>query len=149
MGPEFAARGYRYLIQACRGTDGSGGSHSYFAEAPDGRATADWIAEQPWFDGRLGSYGASYMGFTQWALASTRPPHLQAMVGRALDLGAEVLVVPGRLARARGDHPVGPRRGAVQQADAAATSSTTSRPRRSSAAWPSCAPGSTTSRSAT
>ncbi len=80
MGPEFAARGYRYLIQACRGTDGSGGSHSYFDEAPDGRATADWIAEQPWFDGRLGSYGASYMGFTQWALASTRPPHLQAMV---------------------------------------------------------------------
>src|SRR3954452_124195 len=80
MGSEFAARGYRYLIQACRGTDGSGGAHSYFAEAPDGRATADWIHEQPWFDGRLGSYGASYMGFTQWALASTRPPHLQAMV---------------------------------------------------------------------
>src|SRR3954452_5652640 len=78
-GPMFAARGYRYVIQACRGTDGSGGSHSYFAEAPDGRATADWIAEQPWFDGRLGSFGASYMGFTQWALASTRPPHLQAM----------------------------------------------------------------------
>jgi len=78
-GPEFAARGYRYVLQACRGTDGSGGSHSYFAEAADGRATADWIAEQLWFDGKLGSYGASYMGFTQWALASTRPPHLQAM----------------------------------------------------------------------
>src|SRR5690349_12013885 len=78
-GPELAARGYRYVLQACRGTDGSGGSHSYFAEAGDGRATADWIAEQSWFDGRLGSYGASYMGFTQWALASTRPPHLKAM----------------------------------------------------------------------
>lgn len=78
-GPEFAARGYRYVLQACRGTDGSGGSHSYFAEAPDGRATADWIAGQPWFDGRLGSYGASYMGFTQWALASTNPPYLKAM----------------------------------------------------------------------
>jgi hypothetical protein len=78
-GPELAARGYRYVLQACRGTDGSGGSHSYFAEAPDGRATADWIAEQSWFDGRLGSYGGSYMGFTQWALASTRPPHLKAM----------------------------------------------------------------------
>ncbi len=78
-GPELAARGYRYVLQACRGTDGSGGSHSYFAEAPDGRATADWIALQSWFDGRLGSYGASYMGFTQWALASTRPPHLKAM----------------------------------------------------------------------
>src|SRR5215212_4195201 len=79
MGPEFAARGYRYLVQACRGTDGSGGSHSYFLEATDGRATADWIAEQTWFDGRLGSYGASYMGFTQWALGSTKPPHLKAM----------------------------------------------------------------------
>jgi len=78
-GRAFATRGYRYLLQACRGTDGSGGVHSYFAEAADGRATADWIAEQSWFDGRLGSYGASYMGFTQWALASTQPPHLQAM----------------------------------------------------------------------
>jgi putative CocE/NonD family hydrolase len=78
-GPELAARGYRYVLQACRGTDGSGGSHSYFAEAPDGGATADWIADQSWFDGRLGSYGGSYMGFTQWALASTRPPHLKAM----------------------------------------------------------------------
>ena len=78
-GQEFATRGYRYVLQACRGTDGSGGSHSYFAEAPDGRATADWIAEQAWFDGRLGSYGASYMGFTQWALGSTNPPHLKAM----------------------------------------------------------------------
>src|SRR5439155_23083728 len=78
-GPEFAARGYRYVLQACRGTDGSGGTHSYFAEASDGRATADWIAEQLWFNGKLGSYGASYMGFTQWALASTRPPYLAAM----------------------------------------------------------------------
>ena len=79
MGPEFAARGYRYVLQACRGTDGSGGTHSYFAEAGDGRDTADWIASQPWFDGRMGSFGASYMGFTQWALASTKPPHLKAM----------------------------------------------------------------------
>jgi len=78
-GPEFAARGYCYVLQACRGTDGSGGSHSYFAEAPDGRAAADWIAEQDWFTGVLGTFGASYMGFTQWALASTRPPYLKAM----------------------------------------------------------------------
>ena len=79
-GPEFAARGYRYMLQACRGTDGSSGSHSYFMEAPDGGATADWVAQQPWFNGSLGTFGASYMGFTQWALASTRPPHLKAMV---------------------------------------------------------------------
>jgi uncharacterized protein len=86
-GPQFAARGYRYLLQACRGTDGSGGHHSYFMEGPDGRATADWIAEQPWFTGSLGTYGASYMGFTQWALAATRPPYLKAM---AVALSASV-----------------------------------------------------------
>jgi putative CocE/NonD family hydrolase len=84
---EFAARGYRVVFQACRGTDGSSGSHSYFMEAPDGRATADWIAEQGWFNGSLGTFGASYMGFTQWALASTRPPDLKAM---AIGLSASV-----------------------------------------------------------
>jgi len=83
----FATRGYRYVVQACRGTDGSGGAHSYFAEAGDGRATADWIAEQPWFNGALGTCGGSYMGFTQWALASTRPPQLKAM---AVALSASV-----------------------------------------------------------
>ncbi len=114
-GQEFAARGYRYVLQACRGTDGSGGSHSYFAEAPDGRATADWIAEQSWFDGRLGSYGASYMGFTQWALGSTKPPHLKAM---AIALSTSVRTYswyPGGRAGARGHHPVGSWRGALQQ----------------------------------
>jgi putative CocE/NonD family hydrolase len=78
-GPELAARGYRYVLQACRGTDGSGGTHSYFAEAQDGRDCADWIASRSWFNGSLGTYGGSYMGFTQWALASTRPPYLKAM----------------------------------------------------------------------
>ena len=55
------------------------GTHSYFAEAGDGRDTADWIASRSWFNGRMGTFGGSYMGFTQWALASTKPPHLKAM----------------------------------------------------------------------
>ena len=83
----FATRGYRYVIQASRGTDGSGGSHSYFAEIADGRSTGDWISEQPWFNGSLGTNGGSYMGFTQWALASTEPPYLKAM---AVALAASV-----------------------------------------------------------
>ena len=78
--PELVAAGYRVVFQDCRGGGGSGGEPDFFAEAGDGRATADWIAEQPWFDGRLATFGSSYMGFTQWALASTKPPHLKAMV---------------------------------------------------------------------
>ena len=55
------------------------GEGDHFAESVDGRATGDWIAGQPWFDGRLATFGSSYMGFTQWALAVTRPPYLKAM----------------------------------------------------------------------
>ena len=76
----LAERGYRFILQAVRGTDGSGGSQSFFAERDDSRATADWITTQPWWNGHLGTYGASYMGFTQWALASTAPAYLDAMV---------------------------------------------------------------------
>jgi uncharacterized protein len=79
-GEVLAERGYRFILQAVRGTDGSAGSQHFFAERDDGRATADWIAAQPWFNGHLGTYGASYMGFTQWALASTNPSYLDAMV---------------------------------------------------------------------
>jgi len=72
--------GYRVLMQDCRGSGLSTGADDMVLEASDGRCTADWIAEQAWFDGRLGTFGASYMSFTQYALASTRPPHLKAMV---------------------------------------------------------------------
>ena len=80
MGELLAARGYRFVLQAVRGTDGSEGDQSFFAERDDGRATAEWLTTQPWWDGRLGTYGSSYMGFTQWALASTAPSYLRAMV---------------------------------------------------------------------
>ena len=75
----FAARGYHYVLQTVRGIDGSGGEHDVFQEPADGRAIAAWIDEQPWFDGNLGVNGASYMGFTAYSLASTRPPNLKAM----------------------------------------------------------------------
>ena len=56
------------------------------------------------------------MGFTQWALASTRPPYLKAMAIALCGVGAPVLVVPGWLVRARDHHPVGHGRGELQQA---------------------------------
>lgn len=77
--PELVAAGYRVVVQDCRGSGASTGEPDFFAEAGDGRATGDWIAAQPWFDGRLGTFGGSYMGFTQWAFASTAPPYLKAM----------------------------------------------------------------------
>jgi uncharacterized protein len=75
----FAERGYRVVFQDCRGSGGSTGEPDFFAEAGDGRATGDWVVEQPWFDGHFATFGSSYMGFTQWAFASTGPPYLGAM----------------------------------------------------------------------
>jgi hypothetical protein len=75
----FVAAGYRVVFQDCRGSGASDGEGDHFAESVDGRATGDWIADQPWFDGQLATFGSSYMGMTQWALAVTRPPYLKAM----------------------------------------------------------------------
>jgi uncharacterized protein len=77
----FAEHGYNVLLQSTRGTGGSGGSHEPFTdEAADAQATIAWLREQPWFNGSLATIGASYLGFTQWALANDAPPELKAMV---------------------------------------------------------------------
>lgn len=83
----IAERGYHVVCQSTRGTFGSGGEFDPNQEAEDGRATADWIIKQAWSNGAIGGYGASYLSYTQWALASTRPPQLKAMA--ILVYGAE------------------------------------------------------------
>jgi uncharacterized protein len=68
----FAERGYQVLIQALRGTDGSGGLFNGFVmERGDGPATIAWLREQDWFPGVFATWGASYLGYAQWDLAST------------------------------------------------------------------------------
>jgi uncharacterized protein len=77
----LAERGYHVLIQSCRGTFGSGGEFEPMQhEIADGQDTMAWLREQRWFDGRVVTYGASYLGFTQWALAMDPPPELTAAV---------------------------------------------------------------------
>jgi putative CocE/NonD family hydrolase len=49
-------------------------------EASDGQDTVAWLRGQSWFDGRLATFGASYLGFVQWALALDPPPELVAAV---------------------------------------------------------------------
>ena len=77
----IAERGYHVLLQSCRGTFGSGGEFEPMRnEIADGRDTVAWLREQDWFTGRLGTFGASYLGFVQWALAMDPPPELVAAV---------------------------------------------------------------------
>ena len=52
----FVERGYHVVVQSVRGRFGSEGRWiPFFNEAADGRATLDWIAQQPWFNGSLGT----------------------------------------------------------------------------------------------
>jgi uncharacterized protein len=80
-GALFARQGFHVLIQSCRGTGGSGGELEPFThEAADAQAAVAWLRRQDWFSGALGTVGASYLGYTQWALAADPPPELLAMV---------------------------------------------------------------------
>jgi uncharacterized protein len=63
--------GYVVVYQDCRGTFRSGGEFTPMVNEPDdGADTIAWLLEQPWCDGNIGTYGASYLGFVQWAAAS-------------------------------------------------------------------------------
>ena len=77
----LAARGYHVVVQTVRGRFDSGGAFEPSVhEADDGRATVEWIARQPWFDGALGMAGESYLGYTQWAAAVAAPDRVQSLV---------------------------------------------------------------------
>src|SRR5438309_2340215 len=63
----------------------------YVYDGADAAALIDWIAAQPWSDGRVGMYGGSYSGFTAWAGAKHMPKALKAiMVGAPVAPGVDV-----------------------------------------------------------
>jgi len=75
VGRMWAARGHTVVVQGTRGRYQSSGHHDPFrSERQDGIETLAWIAQQPWFNGRLGMWGGSYFGYTQWVLADQVDP---------------------------------------------------------------------------
>ena len=76
----FAERGFQVVIQSCRGTFGSGGTFNAFRnEQRDGLDTVAWMKQQPWFAGTFATFGPSYLGQVQWALAAGAGPMLKAL----------------------------------------------------------------------
>ncbi len=79
-GPLYARTGYAFVSQDCRGRGASGGAWIPFVhEARDGEDTRRWILAQGWCDGKIGTTGGSYVGFTQWASAPNAGDSLKAM----------------------------------------------------------------------
>ena len=76
-----AKHGYAAVIQDTRGRYTSEGEfYAFRDDIDDGYDTVAWVAAQPWSSGRVGMYGTSYVGATQWLAALAQPPHLTAIV---------------------------------------------------------------------
>jgi putative CocE/NonD family hydrolase len=82
-GRYLASRGFALCRLDVRGTGSSPGIalDEYTArETQDGYEAVEWLAAQPWCNGRVGMWGISYGGFTAIQVAALRPPALKAIV---------------------------------------------------------------------
>ncbi|HVI82779.1 MAG TPA: CocE/NonD family hydrolase [Chthoniobacterales bacterium] len=80
----FACHGYVFALVDVRGRGNSGGEFEPFAQEPhDGHDVVEWLAQQPFCDGKVAMWGGSYAGFDQWATAKEFPPHLATIVPAA------------------------------------------------------------------
>jgi uncharacterized protein len=76
----FLNHGYAVMLQDVRGRYSSEGVFDALnQEGPDGDDTINWIAAQPWSDGKVGMTGGSYLGIAQWRVALLNNPHLKAI----------------------------------------------------------------------
>jgi putative CocE/NonD family hydrolase len=77
----WTQNGYAVALQDVRGTHGSEGVfRPMLNEGDDGYDTVEWLAKQPWSNGKVGTTGQSYVGGAQILLAAKRPPGLVASI---------------------------------------------------------------------
>ncbi len=79
----YPQQGYALVIQDLRSRFKSEGDTRYYHtcnpwEGEDGFDTVEWIAAQPWSNGRIGTLGSSHRAIVQTVMALHSPPHLAA-----------------------------------------------------------------------
>ncbi len=78
---ESADRGYIGVMAYARGKRFSPNEiWPYENDANDAYDVIDWLSKQKWCDGRVGMFGGSYNGFTQWAATKKLHPALKTIV---------------------------------------------------------------------
>src|SRR5467141_2299347 len=83
-GAYFASHGYIFALVDVRGRGNSAGEFEPFTQEPrDGHDVVEWLAQQPFCDGKVAMWGGSYAGFDQWATAKEFPPRLATIVPAA------------------------------------------------------------------
>jgi hypothetical protein len=80
----FAGHGYVFALVDVRGRGNSeGGFDPFVNEGRDGYDIVEWLAKQPWCNGKITMWGGSYAGFDQWTVLKEFPPHLATIVPAA------------------------------------------------------------------
>ena len=75
-----AAAGFVVILQDVRGRFGSNGEFAPSAqEADDGAEAVEWAASLPYSSGKVGMWGRSYFGESQWRAARRSPRGLAAL----------------------------------------------------------------------
>ncbi len=73
--------GYAVVWQLARGIGDNDGRYRFIADdRNDGYDCIEWVAAQPWSDGKVGMDHGSYNAMTQLQAASTSPPALKAII---------------------------------------------------------------------
>ncbi|MCJ8156991.1 CocE/NonD family hydrolase [Sphingomonas sp. LaA6.9] len=85
---EAVKRGYAFIVQNERGRYYSEGEYEILGHpATDGYDTLDWIAKQPWSNGKVGTLGCSSSAEWQLQLAAQNHPAHKAMIPMASGAG--------------------------------------------------------------
>lgn len=80
-GQYFSEHGYAFLTIDARGRGNSEGEFDPLRqEVEDVRDVVDWLARQPYCNGRVSMWGGSYAGYNQWLAAKWRQPALRSIV---------------------------------------------------------------------
>jgi len=74
----YIGKGYAYVHADVRGSGRSEGEFEFMGlnEQKDYVELIDWIARQPWSNGKVGGIGQSYYAMAQWLMATFNPPAL-------------------------------------------------------------------------
>jgi putative CocE/NonD family hydrolase len=81
---KMATYGYAGVVAYTRGKGRSPGPVvPYEHDSADAATVIEWLAHQPWSDGRVGMFSGSYNASTQWAAVKHHPPALRAIATNA------------------------------------------------------------------
>ena len=96
LAKRFTKAGAHVVVEAVRGTDGSGGHFDGIHYPPEDVAdVASWLRAQPWFPGTIVSWGISAVGYAAATLALADVPEWRLAIMQDAYLSPRPVIYPG------------------------------------------------------